>query len=62
MADLLIESKRKDVWEDGNHWTDNTAGKHPNNNGYKMIADGLYKFILDNNLLHHKTKHNSFLI
>ena len=62
MADLLIESKRKDVWEDGNHWTDNTAGKHPNNNGYKMIADELYKFILDNNLLHHKTKHNSFLI
>ncbi len=62
MADLLIESKRKDVWEDGNHWTDNTAGKHPNNNGYKMIADELYKFILDNNLLHYKTKHNSFLI
>lgn len=62
MADLLIESKRKDVWEDDNYWTENTAGKHPNNNGYKMIADELYRFISENSLLNHNTKQNSFLI
>jgi lysophospholipase L1-like esterase len=51
MANLLIDTNRKDVWEDGNNWTNTTAGKHPNNNGYKLIAEELYKFISENNLL-----------
>ncbi len=62
MADLLIGTKRKDVWEDENQWTENTAGKHPNSNGYKLIADELYKFINDNNLLIHNKKKNSYLL
>jgi hypothetical protein len=62
MADLLIDTKRKDVWEDGNHWTENTIGKHPNNNGYKLIADELYRFITDNNLLIQNKSKNSYLI
>ena len=61
-ADVLISTKRRDVWEDGNHWTENTAGKHPNNNGYKLIADELYKFITDNNLLTYNKSKNSYLI
>jgi len=52
MADLLIDTKRKDVWEDNSHWADIT-GKHPSNNGYKFIADELFKFINNNNLLNY---------
>lgn len=51
MADLLIQSSRKDVWEDGSYWTDDTVGKHPNSNGYKLIAEELHRFIIKNNLL-----------
>jgi hypothetical protein len=51
MANLLIDTNRKDVWEDGNNWISTTAGKHPSNNGYKLIADELFKFINNNNLL-----------
>jgi hypothetical protein len=62
MADFLISTKRKDVWEDGEHWVEHTQGKHPNNNGYKLIADELYKFINDNELLTHVKSKNSYLI
>lgn len=62
MADLLIGTKRKDVWEDENQWTENTAGKHPNNNGYKIIADELFTFITENNLLNHIKTKNSYLL
>ncbi len=54
-ADFLINLKRKDVWEDGNYWTNSTAGKHPSGLGYKMIAEELYRFISDNNLLQQVT-------
>jgi lysophospholipase L1-like esterase len=50
-ADFLIDSKRSDVWEDNNYWNKLTAGKHPNNNGYQLIAEELYKFILNSNLM-----------
>jgi lysophospholipase L1-like esterase len=51
MANLLINTNRKDVWQDNNHWVDTTAGKHPSSNGYKLIAEELYKFINEGNLL-----------
>jgi hypothetical protein len=61
-ADFLINLKRKDVWEDGNYWTDSTAGKHPSGLGYKMIAEELYRFISDNNLLQQTRIKSSYLI
>jgi hypothetical protein len=62
MANLLIDTNRKDVWEDGNNWISTTAGKHPSNNGYKLIADELYKFISEGNLLTHTKPKNSHLL
>lgn len=62
MANLLIDTNRKDVWEDNNHWTDATAGKHPSCNGYKLIADELYKFIIETDLLTYCKPKNSYLL
>jgi lysophospholipase L1-like esterase len=62
MANLLIDTDRKDVWEDNNNWIANTAGKHPSSNGYKLIADELYQYILNNNLLENIKIKNSYLI
>lgn len=62
MVNLLNDTKRKDVWEDNSYWVKTTMGKHPNNNGYKLIADDLYKFINENDLLIHDTTKNSYLI
>jgi hypothetical protein len=62
MANLLIDTKRKDVWEDNNHWVDSTAGKHPSGVGYELIADELYKFIIDGDLLVQNKTKNSYLI
>jgi hypothetical protein len=50
-ADFLIDLKRRDVWEDNNYWSQSTSGKHPSNDGYQLIAEELYKFILNSNLL-----------
>ena len=50
------------MWEDGFHWLPNTDGKHPNKNGYEIIADELYNFIVKNNLLNPIQIDNSFLI
>jgi len=55
LKDLLINTNRKDVWGDGQHWKDLTEGKHPNKNGYKLIANELYDFILNKNILTYKT-------
>jgi hypothetical protein len=62
MANLLIDTNRKDVWEDNNRWVDTTAGKHPSNNGYKLIAEELYKFINEGDLLTNNKKKNSYLL
>jgi lysophospholipase L1-like esterase len=48
--DFLISTKRSDVWEDGKLWI-NTLGKHPNTNGYKLIAEELYRYIVEHNIL-----------
>lgn len=62
IVDLLIDTNRKDVWEDNTKWINTIAGKHPNSNGYKLIADELYKFINKGNLLTHSKPKNSYLI
>jgi hypothetical protein len=62
MANLLINTNRKDVWQDNNYWVDTTAGKHPSSDGYKLIAEELYKFINESNLLTHNKLKNSYLI
>jgi len=62
MVNLLIDTNRKDVWQDNTNWTNTTAGKHPSSNGYKFIADELYKFITEGNLLTHSKPKNSYLI
>jgi lysophospholipase L1-like esterase len=62
MVNLLVDTNRKDVWENNVHWAEHTEGKHPNNNGYKLIADELYRFINNNNLLTHTKSKNSYLI
>jgi lysophospholipase L1-like esterase len=62
-ADFLIDLKRKDVWEDNTHWSQSTSGKHPNNTGYELIAEELYKFILNLNLIeNHINKSKNYLI
>ena len=33
IKDFLINKNRKDVWEDGVLWNNDTAGKHPNKIG-----------------------------
>lgn len=53
--DILIETKRADVWEDNRKFL-NTPGKHPNNNGYKLISDEIYNWIIKENLLYYSTK------
>jgi hypothetical protein len=50
-ANFLIDLKRKDVWEDNSYWSQSTQGKHPNNFGYKLIAEELCGFILNSNLI-----------
>jgi len=60
--DYLSDTNRKDVWEDGMYWSSNIDGKHPNKNGYKIIADEMYSFIVKNNLLNPIQINNSFLI
>jgi len=48
--DFLIDFNTGDVWEDFVKWED-VPGKHPNKFGYKLIADELYEFIKQNNIL-----------
>jgi lysophospholipase L1-like esterase len=62
MSNLLIETDRRDVWEDGNHWNETVSNKHPSNDGYKLIAEELYKFISENNLLTFSKSKNSHLL
>lgn len=49
--DFLAELNRKDVWEDNELWYDKLSGKHPSKNGYELIANEMYNYILKNNLL-----------
>lgn len=60
--DFLFDLKRKDIWEDNEPWTENTVGKHPNKNGYKLISEELYDFILKNKIIETIPTPNSYLI
>lgn len=55
MKDILIESNLKNVWEDGNLWLNNKGGKHPSKYGYELMANELYKWIIEKNILTYKT-------
>lgn len=55
MKDILIESNLKNVWEDGNLWLINKSGKHPSKYGYELMANELYKWIIEKNILTYKT-------
>lgn len=47
---VSIDSTNIEYWEDGKPFGD-VVGKHPNRFGYKIIADELYRFILESNVL-----------
>lgn len=49
--DFLVETNRKDVWQDNQFYTKSIEGKHPNKNGYEIISVELCRFIMKNNLL-----------
>jgi hypothetical protein len=55
LKDYLVEFNRKDVWEGNIFWDSSTAGRHPNMNGYELIAKILNKWILNNEILTYKT-------
>ncbi len=55
IKDFLISKNRKDVWEDGNLWSNNIIGKHPNKIGYELIANMLYDYILEKDILYYNT-------
>ena len=61
--DFLVETNRKNVWEDNSLFNPNQLGKHPNKNGYKLIAEEIFNFIQKNNLLRYdlKEKHSLLL-
>lgn len=54
MRDFLDETQRKDVWEDNIKWG-NVYGKHPSKIGYQIIAQQMYIFINEKNLLEYET-------
>ncbi len=54
LRDFLIEKGIKDVWEDNIQFTERYAGKHPNKKGYKIIAEELHSWIIENNLIENK--------
>jgi hypothetical protein len=49
--DFLNNTNRLDIWEhqDANFKT--RATQHPNTEGYKLISEELYNYIVDNNLI-----------
>jgi lysophospholipase L1-like esterase len=56
-----IDKTDKLLWESEHSW-DITAGKHPNSDGYKCIANELYNYIIDTNRLQSKSNKNINLI
>jgi len=61
LRDFLEESKKSSIWQDFKMIKKNEV-KHPNMNGYKLIAEELYNWIQENNLLIKKeTQINLFI-
>lgn len=48
--DYLTSTNDPNVWEDFKLWGE-SSGKHPNKSGYQLIADELYSFICNQQLL-----------
>lgn len=58
--EFLISKNLRHVWEDNALFSKNNSGKHPSKDGYKIIAEELYRWILDKNIIqNHEEK--SFL-
>lgn len=55
LRDYLVGFNRSDVWESNKLWDNSTAGRHPNLNGYELIAKTLYEWIIKNDILTYKT-------
>jgi len=55
MKDFLIQTNLKNVWEDGNFWLNNLSGKHPSKYGYELIANEIYKWIIEKDILTYET-------
>ena len=61
--DFLIETNNPYVWEGNFIWNEEIIeGVHPNKNGYKLIANELFKFILDNKILEQSIKNKNYLL
>lgn len=58
--EFLISKNLKNVWEDNALFNKNHSGKHPNKNGYKMIAEELHGWILEKNVIQDRAE-NKFL-
>jgi len=56
IRDFLVNINKKDVWEDGVLWSDKIIAMHPSKNGYELIANMLYDYILEKNILYYDTK------
>lgn len=62
IRDYLIDTKRKDVWEDNLGWG-KIYGKHPSKLGYEIIANRIYEFIIEKNILNYEINiYKNFII
>lgn len=55
IKDFLVNTKRNDVWEDNVGWSSKIYGKHPSKLGYETIANKMYEFIIEKNILSYET-------
>lgn len=55
IKDFLANTNKKNVWEDGSLWSEHIGGKHPNKIGYELIANMLYDYILEKDILYYNT-------
>lgn len=58
---LMIDPEDDKLWENNIKWGE-TVGKHPNKNGYKEIANELYRYIIDFDILKETPKKQTNLI
>lgn len=55
--EFLILKNSKNVWEDNVLFNKNNSGKHPSKDGYKIIAEELFRWILEKEIIqHHEEK------
>ena len=49
--DFLIKTNRLDIWEYQDVTYQSRATQHPNKDGYKLITEELYNYIIDNKII-----------